>query len=717
MSDKTLTLTVDFKGNDGLSKALRVITGVGNQAEASQRSLTRALRDQKAELKKLEMGMRDISKIGGPVDHLYRRQKTLKEQIAKTSAELKKQSQIVRDSAHYQQMGAEIRGSGYQTIATGVALAAPPSMAVREAAKFETAMAGTRKVLDGWSPEALKELNRDVLDLAGNIPLTHEELGRIVALGGQDGIGAELAKKGDFAGARAELKAFTEDAAKMGVAFDISAEDAGARMSSWRASMGINQAQAVQLADQINALSDSKGGGQAADISETVTRIGSIAKIGGIARQEVAAMASHLSGMKVAPEIAATGIKNMMFALTSGETATKSQLAAFDKIGLSAENVAKNMQVDAKGTILDVMGRIKNLSKDQQISTMETLFGREGLAAIAPMIGQLDELKGKFDFVGNSANFAGSMSKEFNNRNDTAENQAKLAMNEIRSLGIEMGSTLLPAVKMGAGAIKGFVGGIRDWTEKNPEATKTILKVAFAVSGLVIGLGAARVVFGAVYSTVGQFIGLGSKILGFGRIVMGLAMANPFMAIAIGIGIAVVLVIANWDKITGAVKKGWNWLKSLDMKQIGLNFVKGLAVGIMNGIPGLGSAINFVTNLMKNKPKEELKVKSPSRVAMEIGGFYSEGFGIGINQKAPFAAKAARNLSRNILKAGTIAAAMSGGAGFANASPAPIVIQKVEIVIQGANQNPTEIAAQVELALQRLAARAQTRQISSFDDV
>ena len=50
---------------------------------------------------------------------------------------------------------------------------------------------------------------------------------------------------------------FAEQAAKMGVAFDITAEEAGNMMAKWRSSMGLTQAQALELADATNALSNS----------------------------------------------------------------------------------------------------------------------------------------------------------------------------------------------------------------------------------------------------------------------------------------------------------------------------------------------------------------------------------------------------------------------------------------------------------------------------
>ncbi|UTW68689.1 hypothetical protein KHA80_14435 [Anaerobacillus sp. HL2] len=49
-----------------------------------------------------------------------------------------------------------------------------------------------------------------------------------------------------------------------------------------------------------------------------------------------------------APEIASTGIKNMILAMSKGESATKSQKEAFNELGLDAANMAKMLQTDAQ---------------------------------------------------------------------------------------------------------------------------------------------------------------------------------------------------------------------------------------------------------------------------------------------------------------------------------------------------------------------------------
>ena len=70
--------------------------------------------------------------------------------------------------------------------------------------------------------------------------MSAEGLAKIVAAGGQSGI------------ARQDLTAFAESAAKMGIAFDVTADQAGEMMAKWRTAFKMDQKQVETLADKIN---------------------------------------------------------------------------------------------------------------------------------------------------------------------------------------------------------------------------------------------------------------------------------------------------------------------------------------------------------------------------------------------------------------------------------------------------------------------------------
>lgn len=333
---------------------------------------------------------------------------------------------------------------------------------VQAAMKFESAMADVKKVVDFDTPQQFKEMGNDILNLSKRIPMSAEGLAQIVASGGQAGI------------AKNELIGFAESAAKMGVAFDITADQAGDMMAKWRTAFKMNQTQVVELADKINFLGNTTAA-SAPLISDVVTRIGPLGSVGGVASGEIAALGASLVGSGIQSDVAATGIKNMILTMTAGVSATKAQSKAFDQLGLDAQTMAVKMQKDSKSAILEMLHSIKSLDKVQQSQVMSDLFGERAIAAIAPLLSNLDALQENFDKVGQSSNYAGSMNQEYERVADTTGNSVKLMQQRIEAANVKIGEGLLPVVATVTEYLGGMASTIGDVAGKYPELTnKTV---------------------------------------------------------------------------------------------------------------------------------------------------------------------------------------------------------------------------------------------------
>lgn len=331
-------------------------------------------------------------------------------------------------------------------------------------------MAGVAKVVDGLKDDNGKvtksyyEMKEAMLDMSGNLPMTAENIAEIMEAAGQSNIAKE------------ELLDFTESATKMGIAFDSTAEQAGEWMAAWRTALDLDQSQVTVLADQVNYLGNTTSE-SAIKISEVITEIGSLSKTAGISASSVAAIAASMT--KVDSNVAATGIKNLSLALVSGESATKRQVNAYKTIGLEAKKVAKSMQVDSQGTIIDVLERINKLDKTSQTSTLKNLFGSESLASIAPLAANLDNLKEQFKKVGDAALYAGSMEQEYIAASSTAANVDVLTENKIQRMKIKAGDALIPLSVLAAETKGKIADSISSFRDKNaPDINNTIENIS-----------------------------------------------------------------------------------------------------------------------------------------------------------------------------------------------------------------------------------------------
>ena len=321
--------------------------------------------------------------------------------------------------------------------ATSAAITAITVDAAKKAIEFEGTMADVAKVVDGLRDQngaftkSYYEMSDALLNMSKNIPMTADALGQIMASAGQAGIASE------------DLAKFTETAAKMGVAFNTTAEQAGDWMATWRTALNLSQTQVTALGDQLNYLGNTTSE-NALKLSEVVTRVGALGQTAGLSAGEVAALAASMPG--VTAEISATGIKSMMIAMTAGASATSKQAAVLQQLGFTASDMANRMQTDAKGAIIDLLGAIKQLPAAEQTAALSQYFGKESVSSIAPLLKNLGYLQQQFAKVGDAAAYSGSMEAEYAVRADTTANKLQLMQNKLAVLQVQIGNKILPYV-------------------------------------------------------------------------------------------------------------------------------------------------------------------------------------------------------------------------------------------------------------------------------
>ncbi|HHA1670055.1 TPA: phage tail tape measure protein [Enterobacter roggenkampii] len=408
--------------------------------------------------------------------------------------------------------------------ATGTAMLGALAVPINSAIGFESKMADIRKVVEGLDDQkAFAQMSDDILSLSTQLPMAAEGIAEIIAAGGQAGI------------ARGDLMQFANDAVKMGIAFETTAEESGQMMAQWRTAFRLTQDDVVVLADKINYLGNT-GPANAGKISEIVTRIGPLGEIAGVASGEIAALGATIAGMGVEPEIAATGIKNFMKALTSGAAATKSQKQVLAALRINPKKLAADMQKDSKGAMLKVLEGIAKIPKASQPAVMNQLFGSESAGAIAPLLTNIDLLRTNFERVADAQQYAGSMQKEYASRAATTENQLLLLRNSIDAISVTLGEAFLPAINEGVEAFMPYLEQVRNFVKENPELVKSTVK------------------FGAALLGVGVSVGVLSRSIGILNSVLKMSPAKlAITALAAG----AMLIIENWDDVAPVIKAAW----------------------------------------------------------------------------------------------------------------------------------------------------------------
>lgn len=354
---------------------------------------------------------------------------------------------------------------------------------VQPAVQFESVMADVKKVVNFDTPAQFGQMSKDVLLMSTRIPMAAEGIGAIVAAAGQAGI------------AREELLRFAEDAAKMGVAFDLSGQQAGAAMTGLRSIFGLTQDEVVKLGDAINHLSNNMDA-KASDLLNIANRAGSTAKLFGLSGAQLNALGATFLALKTPPEVAATGINALLMKLATADKQNEKFQQGLQDIGLSAEVVKKMIGRDAQGALTTFLRQVKKAP--DLMGTLSDLFGMEYADDIAKLVGSMDTYEKAVGLVADQTAYAGSMQKEYEARSATTANNLQLLKNQMSRLGITVGNALLPALNNLVGALMGPIDSLANLAERFPIATQVVVGTV----GAVLGLKVATIALGYAWTFV-----------------------------------------------------------------------------------------------------------------------------------------------------------------------------------------------------------------------
>ena len=404
----------------------------------------------------------------------------------------------------------------FRGVASG---AAGLTYAAREAVKFESAMAGVRKVVDG-TPEQIEQLGEQVKKLAVEFGMMPEQMAEIVAAGGQLGIAAD------------KLDEFARVTATMATAFGMTAEEAGNAAATIANVFQLPIGEVEKLGDAINVLGNNTAAREK-DIVAAMARIGGTAKQFGLAADEAAALADAFIALGKPPEVAATAINAMLQKLQTAQSQGKDFQAALEGIGTSADEMAANIAANPQQALTEFLHKLEGLDKQSRALTLSQLFGTEYSDDIALLVGSLGEYEKALGLVNDQSQIQGAMQKEAAAALNTTEGQINKAKAAVSNMAGELGNALLPILKITASTVETVATAISDFTKDFPVLSKLAIyfaaaRVAMEAYSAVVRLGGAT----ALKSLVSQKAAVDALTVSYGK--AGLAAKEYGMSAAAG---------------------------------------------------------------------------------------------------------------------------------------------------------------------------------------
>lgn len=517
------------------------------------------------------------------------------DQLGQTIAKINRKRSLVADlqqqkQAHYDRRRA-IKDEFWGAAGAVAGVAFPVKLAV----EFESAMADVKKVVDFDTPKQFKEMEQDILRLTRTIPMAGTELAKITASGGQLGV------------ARKDLPKFTETIAKMSVAFDMAADQAGDSMAKLANVYQIPIDQIGKLGDAVNHLSNSSPA-KAGDIINTLGRVGGVAKQFGLTEIQTTSLSNAFISLGKTPEIAGTAINGMLTKLMTADKQGAKFQKALKNMGMESKDLKKAIKENGEQALMDFLKQVGKLPKENQMGALVDLFGLEYADDVAVLVSGLETYKKSINELKKTSKdgkpaFIGSMDKEFAARSATTANNWQIFKNSLTEIGIIAGSVLLPALNQLMTTIRPIINSFADWASKNPEVVSALVHLAagFAalkvgglmfrfvgneLSGFMVSFRLAKALLGVDWlATVIRFkSGIGAlarifgvvktaaTLLGSGLMSLGRFLLMSPIGIALALlGVAAYMLYKNWDGVVGGAKALWQDLS---------NFISGVVNSI-----------------------------------------------------------------------------------------------------------------------------------------
>ncbi|BBQ26431.1 phage tail tape measure protein [Aeromonas sp. WP2-W18-CRE-05] len=589
MANKKLSATITIGG--AVASSLKSAFGSvkGGVAEVGS-----AIRNAERQQKLLSQSIQTFGKQGRNVDGMRERYAQLTQQIDKMRAAQQRLNQVQQAQKANLDARDKYRGQILDTVALGATVASPVVMAAR----FETAMLGVAKQVDGARDSSGKltsvyyEMGKQIQQLGRDIPLATNEIADMVTAGSRMGV------------ARDQLIDFTRTSAMMADAFELPAGELADNMGKIAGLFKIPIPVIGELADSINYLDDnaiSKGG----DIIEFLTRTGGVASAVKVTGQEMAALGSTLLTLGERTETAGTAANAMFQKFAAADKGAKKFKSALKEIGISAAEVQKGMQQDATGTMMKVMDAIGKLPKEKQLGVMVELVGLEHSDTLAKLANNTEEWRRQLALA-NSEAAKGSMSREFAARLQTTNAQWTLMKNRTSEVAVNLGSVLLPVINDIFEAVSPMVGAIADFARENKEVTKAIIGTAAAFTTLKVGTLAAKYAFTFFKEGALDVVAVLAKLKA-GSVISDIADSAPEAASGFSLFTSVIgdtkekfdEVKESFENFTGVVEAGkqvWNSSMAGWSSGVGvLGRIRGAARGAASSLPLVGAAFRGVS--------------------------------------------------------------------------------------------------------------------------
>lgn len=321
-------------------------------------------------------------------------------------------------------LASDIIRSGLNAIANAL------QSCVENSIEFETAMAGVQKTTN-MSDVQLANMSNELMDMSERIPIAATELAGLAESAGQLGIAQE------------DILEFVEVVAAMGVATNMSADDAATAMARFANIMGTSARDYERMGSVIVDL----GNNMATTESEIIDMAQNMAGVGnlvGMSEADILAFAAAMSSVGIEADAGASSMSTLWTELETMAATGSEDLTGFAEVaGMTTEAFADMWDSDAAGAFSALISGLRQAGAEGQ-SVMGILadLGVTEIRqrrAVASLAGENDVLTESLEMSAAAWQEGNALAQEAGTFYETTASQIQMAENQVANMQTTLG--------------------------------------------------------------------------------------------------------------------------------------------------------------------------------------------------------------------------------------------------------------------------------------
>lgn len=407
-------------------------------------------------------------------------------------------------------------GSQLSAVGTGltqfvtIPLVALGGASIKFATDFESSFTGVRKTVDA-TEEEFAQMAAELRALATGsgdriaIPIDVNELNKVAEAAGQLGI------------AKSNIVDFTATMADLAATTNLTADQAATSTAQFQNIFGAAGKDVDRFGSTLVALGN-QGASTEAGILQMAVRIAGAGKQIGLTQGETLAFANTLSSLGIEAEAGGSAISKIMIEIALAVSKGGRELAQFASIsGVSSAQFQKNFKDDAAGTVNSfVEGLSKIASSGGDVIGVLDKMGISEVRmrdALLRLAGSGDLLEQSLVLQKQAWQDNNALTEEAKKRYQTFESELRVFGNQLKDVGITLGTSLLPVLKDTLESVKPIVVVVGKAADIFSGLPNPIKATALVVGALAAATGPALIVIGQMSIGLSGIVAIAPKFV------------------------------------------------------------------------------------------------------------------------------------------------------------------------------------------------------------